>query len=38
MTFDEKTLRSVIEEVLKEMGGSSAPAVFVFPSASMILP
>jgi len=26
MTFDEKTLRSVIEEVLKEMGGSAAPA------------
>lgn len=24
MTFDEKTLRSVIEEVLKEMGGESA--------------
>ena len=26
MTFDEKTLRSVIEEALKEMGGSAAPA------------
>lgn len=26
MTFDEKTLRSVIEEVVKEMAGKSAPA------------
>lgn len=35
MTFDEKTLRSVIEEVLKEMGGSAAPAAAA-PAATQL--
>jgi len=39
MTFDEKTLRSVIEEVIKEMGGSAAPAAAAAaPVASQLQP
>lgn len=38
MTFDEKTLRSVIEEVIKEMGGASASAPASAPVASQLQP
>ena len=34
MTFDEKTLRSVIAEVVKEMAGQAAPAAAAAPTAA----
>ncbi|MCI8483081.1 MAG: propanediol/glycerol family dehydratase medium subunit [Lachnospiraceae bacterium] len=36
MTFDEKTLRSVIEEVVKEMVGQAAPAASAAPAATSV--
>lgn len=36
MTFDENTLRSVIEEVLREMGGAETAPVAAAPAASTV--
>lgn len=38
MTFDEKTLRSVIEEVIRELGGNSVPAPAASSAPSQLQP